>query len=189
MTVQLDYAITSWELDRINPRLAEGSRTTPVYPKFSLDPSAYGYIEKGYANDIHPFSQFVDCTIQRFNLYAKKAFTANQGYLSKRLNTTFGHLFADYNGQVIDGYCIISPQYGMSGINPRHQVILPLPDIELSDNDFETKYQSAPKIINLRKKINRDFDTYRRLTSFTKNVRVENLFVGGFNYDQLMRKD
>jgi hypothetical protein len=184
MVVQLDFAITGWESDRVRPKLADGSRTLCVFPKFSIDPNAYGYSDRGYSGDIRPHGQFIDCFISRYNIYAKKAFTADQGYLSKRLNTTFGQGFTDYNGEVIDGFHIISPQYGMSGINPRFQVLQPLPDVGMDDADFETKYQDAPKIISLRKRIIRDCDTYRRLTNFTKTNVIEYNFVAGFNYEQ-----
>jgi hypothetical protein len=189
MVVQLDYAITGWEVDRINPHLAEGSRTTCTLPKFSIDPAAYGYMDRGYANDIHPFAQFIDCTVQRYNLYMKKAFTADQGYLSKRLNTTFGNMYADYNGQVIDGYHIISPQYGMVGLNPRFQVLIELPDMKLDEEKFTKKYSSSKRIMELRKKILADCDVYRRLTAFTNLEKVKYEFVAGFNYNQLMRKN
>jgi DNA-directed RNA polymerase beta' subunit len=184
MVVQLDYAITGWESDRIRPKLADGSRTLCVFPKFSIDPCAYGYSDRGYSGDIRAFAQFIDCHISRYNIYAKKAFTADQGYLSKRLNTTFGQGFTDYNGQVIDGFHIISPQYGMSGINPRFQILQPLPDMSMNDGDFEAKYQEAPEIINLRAKIMRDCDSYRRLTNFIKTNVIEYNFVAGFNYEQ-----
>jgi hypothetical protein len=185
MTVQLDYAITGWTMDRICPVLAEGTRVSCCFPKFSLNPKAYGYNDRGYTNDVRPFSQFVDCMVMRYNLYAKQAFTAKQGYLSKRLGVSFGYVFTDYNGQVIGGFKILSPQYGMSGLNPRIQILQPLPDIQLPDDEFKNKYKDK-KIQELRRKIMIDTKKYCRLTMFIKNPIIDYKFVAGMNYEQVL---
>jgi DNA-directed RNA polymerase beta' subunit len=185
MCVQLDYVITGWQQDRINACLAEGSRSSCAYPKYSVDPRAYGFNDRGYINDIRPYAQFMDCIVQRYNIYSKKAFTAKQGYFSKRLGITFGSVYVDYNGQVIDGYRILSPQYGIAGINPRIQVNQPLIDIDLNDKQFEEKYKSD-KIKKLRSKILNDISIYRRLTAFVKTPVIDYKFVAGFNYEQFL---
>jgi hypothetical protein len=90
MAVLLDYSIPGFVENRIQPSLADGSRVSGAFPKFTVDPVAYGYHEKGYTQGIPPYSHFMDCYVQMYNLFVKKAFTANQGYFSKKICAAFG---------------------------------------------------------------------------------------------------
>jgi hypothetical protein len=72
---------------------------------------------------------------------------------------------------------VISPQYGICGINPRYQILLPLPlDKEYKDD----------RIKFLKEKILETFEIYNYMTNFTKTKVIENKFVAGFNYEQFL---
>lgn len=170
---------------RIQPVLSEGSRTCVAFPRYSVDPRAYGYIDRGYNSDISPVSHFYETKQQRFAMFQRGQGTASQGYMSKRLCIAYGNNYVDFNGALVDNFKFISTMYGCCGLNPRLFVKQPLIDIELSIDDFRKKYKDN-RLIELHEIINAYKDIYSLFTSFTRNNSLKPEFVAGFNYEQFI---
>lgn len=170
---------------RIQPILAEGTRTCSCFPKYSIDPRAYGYVDRGYCDDIPAYSHFYDCKQQRFSMFQKGQGTAEQGYVSKRLAIAYGISYADFNGAVVNNFRQISTVYNCCGLNPRMFVRQPLYDIDLSRNEFVKKYEKEDKrLIELYDSLNDCREVYSHFTRFTGDKALKAEWVGGFNYEQ-----
>ena len=171
---------------RIPQKLADNTRTVCCFPKYSIDPAAYGYIKHGYmSSDMLPCETFYDCMMQRKSLYTRGNETAVQGYLAKRFVMAFGPNVVDHNGGVAYDRTFVSPCYGAASINPRNVFVLPLTDISLERNAFLKKY-SDPALECLYDEINEARTRYARITDFITRKVVEDSFVVGFDYDQYL---
>ena len=105
MIVKLDHL--KIDDQRIKNLLAEGSRTCVAFPRFSVDPCAYGFTLDSYAYDISPVTSFFDDAQSRLKIYAKGAGTADQGYIQIRLMSTYTNTYADFNGGINTPYSLI----------------------------------------------------------------------------------
>ena len=179
--VQIDHSTVGGT--RIQPTLADGTRTSCAGPRYSIDPCDYGYERNSYSSDIRPLSHFYECKEQRLAIYNKGASVRQQGYFAKRAATGNSKVYGDYNGATIDSYRILAPQYGASGLNPRLYVEQPLTDITLSSKEFTAKYKDE-RLQFLHKCINDIRDKYKRvLLNYTKPDYVNGKFAAGFNYE------
>ena len=169
--------------DRIQPSLAEGSRVNVSYPRYSVDPAAYGYSNVSYDSDISPVTHLYDTKAERVTLFQKGKGTAKQGYMQKRMGVTFGTAYVDFNGALVNNFRLISPQYGACGLNPRLYTQLPLIDLHLSDKEFTSKYHDK-ELIRLRSFILDCQERYKLITSFARSEVIKDVFVAGFNYEQ-----
>ena len=169
---------------RLQPILAEGSRVCNCFPRYTIDPRAYGYVDRGYADDIPPYSHFYDCKQQRFSMYQKGQGTAEQGYVSKRLTVAYGTGYTDFNGAVVNNFRNISTMYSCAGLNPRLFVRQPLIDIDLSRSEFEKKYNEDKRLIELYDSIHDCRNVYSYFTRFTSETALKPEWVAGFNYEQ-----
>lgn len=170
---------------RIKPILAEGSRVNSAFPRYSLDPCAYGFIKGGYNSDVSPIAHFYETKQQRASLFEKGKGTAKQGYMSKRLGVTYGTNFVDFNGCLVNHFRVVGTQYGSCGLNPRLFVKQPLIDIRLERKEFAAKYKS-PRVLELYDSIHEYMDRYSLATSFTRSEAIKDEFIAGFNYEQLI---
>jgi DNA-directed RNA polymerase beta' subunit len=179
MTVLCDHA-TEPEGGRIAPILAEGSRVNCAYPRFSVDPCAYGYINKAFIEDISPVNHFNGCKIARRQLFQKGKGTANQGYVMKQVVATFGNIYADFNSAVVTDYHLISLCYGNCGFDPRNYVKQPLL-LSIEPHDARTK-KLRDKILDMR-------NIYSQFTLFTRNDNIPDIFISGFNFNQYIDRN
>ena len=180
--VMLDPIVV--EGTRIQPVLSEGSRTCVAFPRYSVDPRAYGYVDRGYNNDISPVSHFYETKQQRFALFQKGQGTADQGYMSKRLGVAYGNNYIDFNGAIVNNFQIVGTMYGCCGLNPRLFVKQPLIDINMKREEFMKKYTKDNRVIELYDIINMYKDIYVTFTCFTRSETVKPEFIAGFNYEQ-----
>lgn len=181
--VMLDHILC--EGVRIQPILAEGSRVSNCFPRYTIDPRAYGYVDRGYADDIPAYSHFYDCKQQRFSMFQKGQGTAEQGYVSKRLAVTYGTSYADFNGAVVNNFRNISTMYNCCGLNPRLFVKQPLIDIELKRDEFKKKYEGEDKhLLKLYDSIHECQDVYGHFTCFSRSEAIKPEWIAGFNYEQ-----
>lgn len=184
-TVMLDPVLIDGT--RVQPILSEGSRVCSAFPRYSIDPRAYGYINCGYSGDVSPVSHFYEAKQQRFALYQKGQGTADQGYMSKRLGVAYGNNYIDFNGALVNNFKIVGTMYGCCGLNPRLFVKQPLIDIKLSPSEFKKKYEKDSRLIELHSIINEYRDIYSLFTCFTRSETVKPEFVAGFNYEQYIQ--
>ena len=181
--VMLDHIICDGT--RIRPILAEGSRVANCFPRYTIDPRAYGYADRGYADDIPPYTHFYDCKQQRFSMFQKGQGTAEQGYVSKRLAVTYGTSYTDFNGAVVNNFRNISTVYNCCGLNPRLFVNQPLIDIQLSRDEFKKKYDKEDdKLLALYDSIHDCQNVYAHFTCFTTRDAFGPEWIAGFNYEQ-----
>ena len=168
------------ETGRIPMILAEGSRVNCAYPRYSIDPCAYGYIERGYLDDPGPVEQLYNARAERKQLYAKGASVGTQGYMQKRLCMYFGSVFAGYNGELYDNKRLISLQYGACGTDPRMHIKIPIIFADITDKkynkDKEFKYIHE-QIMNWRKR----FSIY---THEIASNQVSNYWTSGIDWNQ-----
>ena len=180
--VMLDPSIINGT--RVQPILAEGSRTCSAFPRYSVDPRAYGYIDRGYNGDISPVAHFFETKQQRFAIFQRGQGTASQGYMSKRLCVAYGNNYADFNGAIVNNFKIVSTVYGCCGLNPRLFVKQPLIDVNLSKSEFTKKYGSDKRLCELYEKIHEYRNVYMLFTAFTRSEAMKDTFIAGFNYEQ-----
>ncbi len=121
---------------RLSNILAEGSRTTCAYPRYSVDPRAYGYIDAGYMEDPGAVEQLYNAVAERKALYDKGVSVGTQGYMQKRFCMFFGSAMVGFAGEITDGRRLIALQYGANGTDPRLHCKLSLPKIDLSDKKY-----------------------------------------------------
>lgn len=182
--VNMDPAIINGE--RIQSTLADYSRTCISFPKYSIDPCAYGYIKHGYSSAfISPVDTFYDCMVQRKALYDKGVSIGKQGYSAKRYNMAYGPSIVDGNGAVTSFDTLISFTYGNSSLDPRLSHDLPLFDLNMDEKEFNEKYDD-PNLIHLRDKILEVRKRYGVMTNQTKINVLNDYFVGGFDYEQYL---
>ena len=181
---QLDYILT-YDGKRFENVLAENSRTMCSFPKFSIDPCAYGYVKNGYADDISPTAHFYDCKSQRYSLFTKSgAAIGKQGYLQKRLAIRFNSAYADFNHALVDNNRLITLVVGACGTDPRKHISQPLFDISLSAKEFEKKYGEDKRLVHLHKEINEWNQRWSEKTSDIRIAQVYDNFASGFNWIQ-----
>lgn len=182
MVVEMDY--TTIGDNRVLCTLAEGTRTSCCYPRYTIDPRAYGYHKCCYTEGLDPYDHMLDCKAAREALYTKGQGVAKQGYFSKRISVAAGNNFANWNRQVEDGFKIVSPQYGSIGADPRRSVTLELRDLSLEDKEFDKKYSEDKRLCELHKKLNIIQDRYKRLTNFTQKKGVTGTFAASYHFNQ-----
>ena len=182
MVVEVDYTILGD--GRTTNSLAEGTRACCCYPRFSIDPRAYGFHKQAYVEGVDPYDHLLECKTAREALYIKGQGVAKQGYFSKRISVAAGNNYANWNRQVEDGFKIVSPQYGSIGADPRRSVILELNDIFDDETDFAKKYSEDKKLIELHKKINGIQNRYKKLTNFTQKNGINGSFSTVYHFNQ-----
>jgi DNA-directed RNA polymerase beta' subunit len=170
---------------RIKPILAEGSRVDCSFPRYSVDPRAYGFNDRCYKDDIGANSHFNESEEQRRSMYDKGEGTAKQGYLSKRLGAAHGFVIVNACNLMVSTTQIVAFKYGVGGFNPRLFVSIEMPDITLSRDEFEKKYK-CPRLRYLHQNINDSASRYKHLTYFTKLSPNYTNFSTGFNWEQFI---
>lgn len=189
---QLDY-IKNFDEQPFQNILADNTRALCTFPKFSIDPCAYGYVKNGYTDDISTTAMFYQCKKDRFSLYTKSGDAiAKQGYLQKRLSVTHSGVYTDFNHAVVDSQRLISLISGVCGLDPRKHIPQPLIDITLSDNEFEKKYKNNSnnykQIINLRKEFQQWFNRWDYKTISFQFATDYSKFISGFNWTQYIEQ-
>ena len=179
MTVKLDHIrIDGW---RVRNLLAEGSRTCVSFPRFSVDPCAYGFTNDAYAYDPNPVTNFFDDAQTRFRLYAKGAGTADQGYVQIRLMSTYTNTFSDFNGGINTPDTLVELVYGPCGFNPRYFKKLPL--LKLNEPS------KNKRIEELRKEILEWRNLYGMNGKQFKLPGLPETFAGGFDFQNLIEQN
>jgi hypothetical protein len=183
--VQLDYISDMASGTRMENILADNTRSSIAFPRYSWDPCAYGYVKNSYADDIGAVAHFYDCKQQRYAMYIKGEGTKKQGYLSKRLVTAFGKCYIDFDGSVITDSRVISIQYGSSGLSPRLAVAQNLYGIKCEKRVFVQEYGSDKRLVELYDALNYVRQRYAGLTCTTSTDEIiTGEFIAGFNYEQ-----
>lgn len=187
---RLDHIKEPQTNGRMKSVIADNTRTLITYPKYSIDPCAYGYVINGYADDISPSAHFWDCKSQRMTLYTKSGEAiGKQGYLQKRLAVTYSSMYSDFNHGVIDTNRIISLVNGACGIDPRRYVKQPLFDIDLKREEFIKKYSDDKKIIELYDEFKRWNKIWSEKTSDIKIPEKYDSFMSGFNWLEYIQQN
>lgn len=177
-------AFVKFEDGLIQPNLADGMRTCGTAYRFSIDPEDYGYFKRGLAYDNDPTIYQFAAAAEELAIYQKFAGTAKQGYFANRLGITYGRAYLDHNGCVVDGRRLIGTQYGMCGLDPRHEIRLPLPDIDLSRDEFAKKFAKDKRLVELHGRINDDYERYTLSTIFTTDP-IKHILVTGLDFNQI----
>lgn len=163
---------------RFAPELAEGTRTLCCFPKYSTDPRAYGYVFNGYTSDCGPVAQFYDAKSTRKNLYDRGMGTAIQGYGQKKYCLMYGTTFCDFNGGVVDPFRLVQLQYGPCGVDPRLQVIQPIPEYK----DYKDKeLKECHDLIEDWK------ERYSELSHEKGNNIIKNSWNSPFDYEMFLK--
>ena len=181
---QLDFILDETG-SRFKNTLAENSRTLCSFPKYSIDPCAYGYVKDGYADDISPSAHFYDCKSQRYALYTKSGEAiGKQGYLQKRLAIRYNSVYADFNHALVDNNRLIGLVVGACGCDPRKHIKQPLIDMELSNKEFEQKYKDDKRLLELHREITEWNTKWSEKTSDISIAQKYDTFTSGFNWMQ-----
>lgn len=184
--VMLDHVVIDGY--RIQSDIADYTRTCVAFPRHSVDPRAYGYIDRGYNADVSPVAHFYECKQQRKALFQRGKGTSDQGYLSKRMAVAYGYPYVDHNGALVDNFRLISTVYGCCGLDPRLYVRQPLIDIDMEPAAFAKKYPSK-RLQQLHHDINEYRKMYATFTSFIGGANVPNIFAAGFDYEQYIDRN
>lgn len=167
---------------RVQPTLADGTRTTCAGPRYSINPHDYGFEMNSYDSDITPLSHFFECKEQRLAIFNKGASVAKNGYLTKKLTVAYSKVYTDFNGAIVDNFRILAPQYGACGLNPRLYVEQPLTDMLLDSKTFNKNY-SDKRLQYLHDDFNAIYDKYRRMTNTYRAPCIKEMFAAGFNFE------
>lgn len=170
---------------RILPTLAEGSRTTAAYPRYSIDPCAYGYIDSGYLEDPGAVDQLYNARSERKNLYDKGASVGEQGYMQKRFCMLFGMIMTDFSGAITDGKRLVALQYGVNGTDPRLHVKLQMVHPDFNDK----KYANDKELKHVAKVIKEWKDRYATFTHETQSNIVADNWTSGFDWNQFIKRN
>lgn len=185
---QLDYQMDATG-GRFKNMLAENTRTLCSFPKFAVDPCAYGFVRNGYADDISPSAHLFDCKNQRMTLYVKSGESiAKQGYLQKRLSIRCNDVYADFNHAMVDSDRLIGLVYGSNGCDPRKHILQPLHDINLNKKEFDEKYKLDKTLINLHDELLTWRERWSEKTNNVKFTEKYNDFASGFNWEQFCKQ-
>ena len=174
--------------------LAENTRTLCTFPKYSIDPCAYGYCKNGFDGDISPTAQFFQCKKERMALFTKSGTAiGKQGYFQKRLSIMHSAIYADFNHAMVDNNKLVSLVYSTCGCDPRKHVKQPIIDINLSKNEFIKKYKQSnnnyKRIIELYDEIHNWMQLWNEKTAdITIPVEYKD-FVTGFNWTQWIKQN
>ena len=187
VAVFIDYTIADGG-DRIQPILADGSRTFCAFPRYSVNPEAYGFNRQSYAYDPNPVIALCDCKQSRANVYTKSSKTAIQGYFSKRISIAQSHAVAQHDGSVADEYKQISPQYGMIGLDMRRAVNQKMRDLDMDNKEFNKKYSKDKRLCELHTQLKQLRSNYVKSTVFTGNRILSDNLVMGYYYDQIFMR-
>lgn len=171
----------------VAPTIAEGTRTNFGGYKYSFDPRDYGFVDRGYVDDISPYSHFFIMMEEWKAIYIRTTGVAKQGYMTNKMTVLFERAFVDCNGCLVDGTTHLSNQYGPCGLDSRLEVLLTLPDIDLSINDFNHKY-SDKKLQSLHTELLNIRNQYKQISAFIKQ-ETRNIFVTGFDFYQVFTKE
>ncbi len=173
---------------RFRNKVASGSRTICSYPRYSIDPKAYGFVYTGYADDVDPISNFWNCKSMRRNLYLRSGEAIRkQGYMQKRLGVMYGSAYADFNSGVVTSKRLISLCYGAPGFDPRKYHACPVIDIKLPVKEFEKKYGDDKRLLSLRREIIEWNSIWSsQTTSFDVPESYES-FITGFDWEQYIK--
>ena len=175
---------------RLKNTIADNTRTLATFPKYSIDPCAYGYIKNGYADDISPAAHFWDCKAMRMTLYTKSGEAiGKQGYLQKRLAVSYNDAHADFNHAIVDANRIISIISGFCGTDPRKYIKQPLPDATLSRAEFIKKYKDDKELINLYDTFTTWSERWNEKTNSIKTKETYEEFASGFNWMQYIKQN
>lgn len=164
--------------------LAEGTRINFGAYRFSTDPRASGYVDRGYIDDISPYDRFAIMMEQLKSIYIRTTSVAKQGYMTNKMTVLFERAFVDNNGCIVDGKTHLANQYGPAGFDPRSEVLLELPDLELDDKEFDKKYSKDKRLIELHRELNALKSHYASISQFVK-APIKNTFVTGLDFNQL----
>lgn len=180
-----------WSLDamtnRKNPNcLYSNIRSIVTHPSFPINPEAVGFIRHGYIGALTATEHFFDCMNSWRGIYDRGMSTAITGYSSKREGGIYGIAYTSSNGHVVTDRYILSLVYGASGLNGRYCFHLPLPDIKLSQDDFVKKYKGYDRLIELYNDIHCDTSRYRKHTHIITQDMVEDKFVAGYPYNNII---
>lgn len=167
----------------ITPQLVEGTRTTCCGYRYSIDPSDYGFVDTAYVYDMKPMSHFFIMMEEMKGIYNRTSGVAKQGYMSNRMTVLFERAFTDYNGCLVDGNTLLSPQYGVCGLDARIEVSLEMKDLKLDKNEFKKKY-SDKRLIELHEYINKNIEQYKNITSFISQT-LKYTFETGVDFEQI----
>lgn len=167
--------------------LSEGTRTNFGGYKYSIDPRDYGFVDRGYTEDISAYSHFFIMMEELKGIFKRTTGVAEQGYMTKKMTIFFQRAFADYNGCVVDNEIHLGNQYGQCGFNSKTEVNLQLEDLELSNEEFNKKYEDK-KLQELHKYLLDLRNKYKSLTIF-KRQNIENGFLTALDFNQLFMEN
>ena len=168
----------------VMPTLADGTRTSCCDFRWAINPDAYGYVDRGYADDIPPKTHFFIMEDELKSIFTKTNSVATQGYMTNRMGILFGRAFVDYNGCLVDGNTMISTQYGVCGLDSRLEILLPLVDLNLTHEDFTKKYKADPRLIELHDDIVQTRERYNDISCFFKQS-LRDWFIAAIDYNQI----
>ena len=210
----INYAPIIIDGKRIQNNLADHTRVCSSYPKFSTDPSAYGYIKHGYlSSQISPIETFYDSMLQRKGMYIKGNGVAEQGYLMKRFIMAFGPSVIDCSGGVIYDNRYVAPCYGILSSNPRNAFKTPLIDINMPREEFKNKYNleeinlnennsnennsdennsdennldGKNNLLDCFDEINAVRERYKYVTDYINGNVIKDFFYAGYDFEQYL---
>lgn len=170
--------ILDYDGNRFINKISEGTRTISAFPRFSIDPKAYGYASRGYANDPDVIMHFYDAKCQRFQMYSKGTrLVAKQGYAQKRFCMLFGIAVADFNGNITDGHRLLQLGYGPCGMDPRYHVKIPF------------NHNHVPECAGIYAELMEWRNRYAKHTHETATNIIGDTWVSGFDWEQYIKSN
>lgn len=123
------------------PRLANGTRHLPYFPRGYDGADAAGYIKNPYIRRITPPDAHNSGTSDRKAVYDKGVSVQEQGYFNRQLNFSLGQVYIDHFGMVRGhSHTILDFSYGHTGADPRCSINTVVDGHLISGREFIDRY-------------------------------------------------
>lgn len=164
-------------------------RTLPYYPRFSIDPAAYGFVANSYMTGMRAGEFIFQDMNGRFDLINKALSTASTGYFMRKGVMNNQSSLVDNLRRVTKDTKVVQILYGEDGLDPRELEKVDFRTVLLSDAKLaefaalDVKAAGAQALVDEAfAKIREDRDAFRRIFG---RVEASN-FSQSFSTEMLM---
>ena len=112
-------------------------RTSPYSPRFSTEPSAFGFVESSFISGMNVEECIYRSMHGRFDLITKALSTAITGYFMRKGAMNAQSMVIDNYRRVVKDNKIVHMIYGGSGVDTRYQEVVRFNTVMCSDSDLQ----------------------------------------------------
>jgi len=153
-------------------------RTYPYSRRYSTDPADRGFVSTSYIRGIQTVEEYLSLAQEsRVSIIKRAMATSRTGYGERKSIKNLESVIVDHFYRSVKGTNIVQILYGGFGIDPKSYESVEIPDVLISNADFEQKYQAnvndfAPKFRNatLTQRLNSEFTVLARNREWYRTI-------------------